>query len=118
MVTEKYVSEETALLLREKGFDGECHLSKQVKETHWEESGEWKSETEFTLNIPTLAVAWDWMMEEYGLYLVAFHTERSDWWGNITYMGNSYLAQKMGGHYKKLEELQEEALKFAIENLI
>ena len=40
MITEDYVSFETAKLLQEKGFDRECHFSKYCIETKHEEGGE------------------------------------------------------------------------------
>ena len=69
MITEDYVSFETAKLLKEKGFEGQCSVGQVCIERCHNEDSEWTTESEVTVDIPTLQMAMKWLREVYGLFV-------------------------------------------------
>lgn len=75
MITEDYVSFETAKLLKEKGFDEECNSAYCFIHRSPEDKGEWDiyynpmlfSET--SIMRPTLNVAMKWLREIHNLFI-------------------------------------------------
>ena len=69
MITEDYVSFETAKLLKEKGFDIQGYASIKVFGGNtYEVNKEWITPTEDTI-IPTLQMAMKWLREVHGLFI-------------------------------------------------
>ena len=120
MITEDYISFETAKLLKEKGFD--------VYVRSYYEKNEYKTKEEFSENnalwnwnissfrysAPTLQMAMKWLREVYNIDIwVEGHNKR--------YKGNIHSEQK---GYESLfyedsyEDACEAAIKYCLENLI
>ena len=120
MVTEDYVSFETAKLLKEKGFkcdtlhyyynkDGDLYFSA------WS-IGAGKNE----LDAPTLQMAMKWLEEKYGVFcVIRRHGNKDD---GFTYSwnceGEMGLSVGNSGGFKTAAGACEAAIKYCIENLI
>lgn len=79
MITEDYVSLETARLLKEKGFDVNC-IAKYRPDNN---IGYWSVEG---LNAPTIQMAMKWLRKEHKLEIYPFHYKeysRDKWGYNI-----------------------------------
>ena len=76
MITEDYVSFETAKLLNDKGFDGECLFvankeSKGVMPVSWPTTNsDIKEERANLITIPTLQMAMKWVQEAHNIIIV------------------------------------------------
>lgn len=77
---EKYVSQATAIKMKEKGFDGECHF---VFNTKYESYGlmpctwpvcnsEICTENQYLVTLPTIAMAMAWVREEHHVIIVPY----------------------------------------------
>jgi len=120
MITEDYVSFETAKLLKEKGFDEPCHALYHNGEDKIFFGLDVDSYYNTVLNAdcyacPTLQMAMKWLREVHNLHIVVFRYNNSAfpyiWYifahnGEKPYKTNSY------------EEACEEAIKYCLENLI
>lgn len=133
MITEDYVSFETAKLLREKGFNEICEMFyckphegylKNHKRDEW-----WNSNLrkDMTCTCPTLQMAVKWLRKTHQLEVRStYDYDKDSWWGNINPMfeetdENSDIYQKaLGFDYqgKSYEESAEAAVKYCLENLI
>ena len=116
MITEDYVSFEVAKLLKEKGFNGECVMFKDIVEKTF--GTEWNAESTYSVPIPTLQMAMKWLRKTHGIDIII---EVSDpvkdrkyycmiWDGN----NNSYILDLFNSH----EEACEAAIEYVLENLI
>ena len=121
MITEDYVSFETAKLLKEKGFD-ECCYGYYYEPNHLSHStfditnSELESES---YSAPTLQLAMKWLREMHGLFIGIDYA-------NIAGLGFTYQATILPNgedysyclHKKSYEEACEAAIKYCLENLI
>lgn len=123
-ITEDYVSYEIAKLLKEKGFDGRCHMSigkyKQeevlAKGTEWDDS--------FIL-CPTLQMAMKWLREEHDICIYCYPSslEKYGKWesgacwikDNVSVIFNNCSHSLYAESY---EEAVEAALNYVLKNLI
>jgi len=144
MITEDYVSFETAKLLNEKGFDEECylHYSSDGKTQHWN----YQSPID-GISAPTLQTATKWLEEVHNILLIPDYdyecTDKS-WCYKIYQLGEngkpkrvpvegvSYDIngephvevvayrdyEKSFADYATKEEAIEEGIKYCLENLI
>ena len=71
MVTEKYVSSETARLLEEKGFDWDCRTRKYFPKTNYDE------ECPNGCYAPTQQTAMDWLRTVHNIYVEVRITNHS-----------------------------------------
>ena len=125
MITEDYVSFETAKLLKEKGFDGWCdHFYDFYPETGkvqicgCDEHNNSRYEDEYSM--PTLNVACKWLRETYHLHILFEISDPSQInpkyhfivWDTSTQ--NSYIVDLFDSY----EEACEEAIKYCLEHLI
>ena len=106
MITEDYVSFETAKLLKEKGFDEECQ----------QYYGNYK------YPCPTLQMAMKWLREDKGIAIIlvlssVLDNEKFLWDIEITVAktNESYL---QGWIYEHYEQACEAAIKYCLNNLI
>jgi len=127
MITEDYVSFETAKLLKEKGFDIQSYASIKVFGGNtYEVNGEWINPTKDTI-IPTLQIAMKWLREIHHYYIQIM----LDSWACGGHMGYYVVIQKTDSDfemmlqdavddvfYQTYEESCEEAIKYCLENLI
>ena len=127
MITEDYVSFETAKLLKEKGFDELCHQKYDSDgELSFNHVGYVNSEKpcdDFYALAPTLQMAMKWLREVHKLHITIlwdcgacigkssfyYHIDRMD-----NYEDKGY--NKIG--FDSNEEAIEAALKYCLENLI
>jgi hypothetical protein len=126
MIEEDYVSLETAKLLKEKCFDGECHMTQVYIETNHNEDSDWTTETEVTIGIPTIQVAKKWVEEKTGKFIGALTPFNDVFSGDKFFVTGVYTAFETacGTRYyrkeafcgKTQEETQERAIKYCLEN--
>ena len=111
MITEDYVSIETAKLLKENGFDGEC--------TYMCIDNEYK-----IIGSPTLQMANKWLREKKNIFV---QTMPDFFPGSPVTVKYQYFIIKLdennpkaiyGEHYNTYEESCEAAIKYCLENLI
>ena len=122
MVTEDYVSFETAKLLKEKGFEGECHLSEVITETKHNDGSKWITETETEIKIPTIQVATKWLRKEKKLYINVWADPKdfeNDDFSTVyrmhVYDGTSNYGTR---EFSEPEEAYEAGIRYCLENLI
>lgn len=121
MITEDYVSFETAKLLKEKGFNEPCLMCYTYEEKlgnygHYESC---KNSDVFSLTAPTLQMAMKWLRKEKNWYIqVSIQNDG-------TYMGYIYRTDGfpyIGWDKRRVKETPEEAceaaIKYCLENLI
>ena len=127
MITEDYVSFETAKLLKEKGFDEPCFRYAESKGIY--ESGKWTvaNVTGGGIGVPTLQMAMKWLRKEHGLHCHSDYDIVLGWYCQITSLTETveydyeemkhYHPDKDNG-FSSPEEACEEAIKYCLENLI
>lgn len=134
MITEDYVSFETAKLLKEKGFD-EYGMYFYTLEDEGEEG--YKSNKRLqelahnshpelekrAVSCPTLQMAMKWLRDTFNLEIYPFHDtiqENNDWWYRIERhsKGCGLTEHESDVIYKTYEEACEAAIKYCLENLI
>lgn len=109
MITEDYVSFETAKLLKEKGFDVNCY-------THYSSDGQnvyYNYQTPSDgINMPTLQMAMKWLRETYNIILwVEPHEGKYD----IHYYQGPYHPKWRGVGYDKWEDACNAGIKFVFD---
>lgn len=146
MITEDYTSFETAKLLKEKGFDGQCHMSigkneqgeMLAKGTDWDDS--------FIL-CPTLQMAMKWLQETFNIVIIPnyeYECNDTPWCYKIFKLGENGKPERVAvkgtsydkddnptehivcyrdyersyNDYSTKEEAIEEGIKYCLENLI
>ena len=144
MITEDYVSFETAKLLKEKGFDGPCH---KVWGTHGDSQtlirAPWFVEGETVVNresvdaaakqytydldnkvegylAPTPQMAMKWLREVHKIEVrVIYDNDKSSWYGACNPMReSSQILLGFGRKSKSYEEACEAAIKYCLEKLV
>lgn len=125
MITEDYVSFETAKLLKEKGFNEECylHYSSNGKTQYWN----YQSPVD-GIPAPTLQMAMKWLREVHNLFIqvtIVPHTTvtiEQDYYVFAVCKDRRNLAFIRSDHphdcYSTYEEACETAIKYCLENLI
>ena len=132
MVTEDYVSFETAKLLKEKGFDESTNCQYPVGGIHYGEVGEYNitdrsRNPENYIPAPTLQMAMKWLRKEHNLHCNSDYDIILGWYSQITSLTETvedhytemkhYHPEKVNG-FSSPEEACEEAIKYCLENLI
>jgi hypothetical protein len=123
MITEDYVSFETAKLLKEKGFDERTDTSYIIDNTDrpMVKIGDliYSPNTEpHRIAAPTLQMAMKWLRKKYE-YIILFDVSAwgtYDWY--YIYKGNRYHYDDRTFEYNEMEEAAENAIKYCIEKLI
>lgn len=121
MITEDYVSFETAKLLKEKGFDEKCESLwiTDTKESDWikpKRNSEIKDGCNDCMQ-PTIYLAMKWLRE---VHNIAIETE----WEHLWYAYIKPMTSKPSEEdyyqcvYSKYEDACEAAIKYCLENLI
>jgi hypothetical protein len=125
MITEDYISFETAKLLKEKGFDKKCF-------TVYNNDGKFYDTRygiapSIEIPAPTLQMAMKWLREVHKIEIwVHYDIDKATWWGGCNPMyeedeENSNMFQSLlGFDYpgKTYEEACEAAIKYCLENLV
>ena len=127
MITEDYVSFETAKLLKEKGFDEVCFRYAESKGIY--ESGNWTvaNVTGGGIGVPTLQMAIKWLREVHHYYIQVM----LDSWALGDHMGYYVVIQKTDSDFEMMlsdarervfydtpEESAEDAIMYIAETLI
>jgi hypothetical protein len=132
MITEDYVSFETAKLLKKKGFNYPCRVIYSPKGIvkHYLKEEVYAHHLKGHKKLcPTLQMAMKWLREVHKLYVEVVpnpfnfeHQDIQDGWGcevthlsDLSYDGNYEFFQKK---YSTYEEACEAAIKYCLENLI
>lgn len=142
MITEDYVSFETAKLLKNKGFDGDtnCYYIEEsvdknlcyspIRQNHNKRIT--NNEFDIDINVssgkistPTLQMAMKWLRVVYNLEIFPYHNSpdnrhNSKWWFEIIKYPNSVAEYESGidEEVDTYEEACEAAIKYCVENLI
>lgn len=134
MITEDYISFETAKLLKEKGFDCECSCyyffndNEQFEESlsHWN----WNNGYTFRYSAPTIQMAMKWLREVHNIHINLdihwlYFANALGWIYIITKIfenGVDYVEAKGDEDdktfYSTYEEACEAAIKYCLKNLI
>jgi hypothetical protein len=132
MITEDYVSLETAKLLKEKGFDSPCTVWYAESTSYWggDPSGDRtyrtvqyddknKSNPRYKLlfYIPTLQMAMKWLREVYGLFIRITEDMTGKVFEWSVYQKN-YGCKASTYVEDSYEDACESAIKYCLENLI
>ena len=131
MITEDYVSFETARLLKEKGFDIESRASIKVSSGDIYQISEELIKPESDTIIPTLQTAMKWLREVHklGVFPTTYYREmggnvRHDYGSTIVRLdtfeiiGNSENIRDYTFEADSYEETAEKAIRYCLENLI
>ena len=117
MITEDYVSFETAKLLKEKGFDG---IVIKSYDNYTLEFLPHCAKNNGQTNAPTLQMAMKWLREVHKIEVrVIYDNEKSSWYGACNPM-NEPLQILLGFNCESnsYEETCEAAIRYCLENLI
>lgn len=122
MITEDYISFETAKLLKEKGFEGRMYTFYTEEGTETESAYVVPSNF-FPIYRPTLQMAMKWLREKDLVICVVpltfYYEEKVSTWGyNIWAADNLEIDEYNTPGYKSYEEACEAAIKYCLENLI
>ena len=138
MITEDYVSFETAKLLKEKGFDGEtncyyieetetknlCYSPIRLNHNKRITNNEFDVYVDITsskISAPTLQMAMKWLRKIYSLEIYPYHDfpkVGDKWWLEIIKYPNSVSEYESETAYNSYEEACEAAIKYCLTNLI
>ena len=126
MITEDYVSFETAKLLKEKGFDEEVlgyyHIwDRKINPPVWDAGTYARSEApHLYIKAPTLQMAMKWLREVHkiNIEIITYWTkDKSMVYGNRM-VCDATLLKEIDVAYNSYEEACERAIKYCLENLI
>lgn len=122
MITEDYVSFETAKLLKEKGFD-ECTLLSYDKNGNNKDALRPFLESEGDVRRPTIQMAMKWLREKELVICVVPLTfycgETVRAWGYNIWAGDNLEVDELDSNkFATYEDACEDAMKYALENLI
>lgn len=118
MITEDYVSFETAKLLKEKGFEGFTMFSYSTRGTtmcgHWENEIDWMPKC-------TLQMTMKWLREIHNIIIEpesVWNGKKWEYQFFIVTPQNADSPYYEHNPYKSYEECVEAAIKYCLENLI
>lgn len=131
MIKERYCSYEVTRLLKEKGFDEECHhiyVGVTLEWTNTIYGDDVISNNEISdvdtdvITAPTHQMACDWLGDIHDLYIIAYPYKRGNIKGWCCYVYKTYnlLGQEryMNETCNSCYEAIEAALKYSLENLV
>jgi hypothetical protein len=131
MITEDYVSFETAKLLKEKGFDEMTELAYGLEHGHIRNDlpvSYWRNSEigEYKFSCPTLQMTMKWLREVHNIHISVYVFNRELPITNVPIfytcdIATEKLSSQQGhlrGAWKSYEEACEAAIKYCLENLI
>ena len=123
MITEDYVSFETAKLLRDKGFDEPCWFwYNPIGEFRRHYSEPAKSSPCYEIACPTLQMAMKWLRKEHNIVCNINIESRNFYYYNVFIIRSSIEAQyqltSQKPYFESPEQACEAAIKYCLENLI
>lgn len=121
MITEDYVSFETAKLLKEKGFDWCTYAYYEDEDNpnislHASKAINW-NKTEF-ISKPTLQMAMKWLREEHDAIVNVFYDKDDEKWWCAEHYRMLVGEYTLIGHHNTYEQACEAAIRYCLENLI
>ena len=123
MITEDYVSFETAKLLKEKGFDEECFAAYNGNGKLYKFDEEVDDNTPYWSDAPTLQMAMKWLRDVHNIHVVPkYDFYGGDYTGRI-YDGRRETASERDDYIaivgnSTYEQAADAAIKYCLENLI
>lgn len=112
MITEDYVSFETAKLLKEKGFDWECKTRKFYPEP------EYDAESPNGVYAPTIHMAMKWLRETHKMFIqVELYSKYENYCFEL-FQNTHRLMVEHREVYNSYEEACEAAIKYCLKNLM
>ena len=132
MITEDYVSFETAKLLKEKGFNEDCHYAYHYythrpfyhRKMNDFNGGEYRGLKDEWYSAPTLQMAMKWLREVHHCVicvtpLTFYCGELVSKWGYCIWADdNTEVDEENSPRFETYEEACEAAIKYCLENLI
>ena len=119
MVTEDFVSFETAKLLKEKGFNEPTYYDYDEEEKRWFQEVLVCHNSEGGIACPTLQMAMKWLRDIHGLFIhIDVIREASCWTADIQDIKNDVAVYPVKEEFPGYEEACEAAIKYCLENLI
>ena len=119
MITEDYVSFETAKLLKEKGFDEptdkQYNVAKEVGDYNITDRSR---NPERYIDAPTLQMAMKWLREVHTIIIEPHHQYRKEWYTIISSENPLGIGVYTTSTFNTYEEACEEAIQYCLENLI
>ena len=120
MITEDYVTYDTAKLLKEKGFDGICGTAYEIitNEHAVEQSSisEWGKLSQ--VKRPTLQMAMKWLREEHAIIIELHHQHRKEWYAIISSENPLGIGVYTTSTFNTYEQACEAGIRYCLENLI
>lgn len=123
MITEDYVSFETAKLLKEKGFkeitQGYINTDKEIYMLPFQQGMYELGNKQYLY--PTIQMAMKWLRKIYSLEIYPYHDfpkVGDKWWFEIIKYPNTVSEYESETVYNSYEEACEAAIKYCLENLI
>ena len=118
MMTEDYVSFETAKLLKDKGFD-------EFTFSNYNENGivqftEVETRVAKGYQRPTLQMTMKWLLKKYNIFICILYIEDLDGFGYTIedVVNKKCIASSGDSSYKEPEQAYEAAIKYCLENFI
>ena len=123
MITEDYVSFETAKLLKDKGFNEMTELAYEIEDGHIRNDlpvSYWRNSEigKYKFSCPTLQMAMKWLREVHHLHITVFSSSQESWMYRVTKPHQTLEEGCYGEDYTSYEEACEAAIKYCLENLI
>lgn len=117
MITEDYVSFETAKLLKEKGFDWDCQYCYIDEDGSEKEQLEVPTGYDAEIDSPTLQMAMKWLREVHNLF-IEIYVDTADMYYDASIYGLNNERKKKVKEFPTYEQATEAAIKYCLENLI
>ncbi len=119
MITEDFVSVETAKLLKEKGFDEAVRCFYDIRtEILCDDCVKTKNSYTESIAAPTLQMAIKWLREVYNLYIEMKISKNTFLWGFRVSLSNGSTSYSHANVFSNYEQACEAAIKYCLENLI
>lgn len=123
MITEDYISFETAKLLKEKGFDEATRCYYSNNGTRWLNDFLIQHNSQGGIACPTLQMAMKWLREEKEIYITIIYGDypslnRVFWTPQIDSLEGIDLPDSFYKEYNKYEQACENAIQYCLKNLI
>ena len=122
MITEDYVSFETAKLLKEKGFNEGCRQYWYRGNLVFSRSEIWNRELDNYEDegwtAPTLQMAMKWLREVHTIIIELHHQHRKEWYAMVSSENPLGIGVYTTSTFNTYEESCEAAIKYCLDNLI
>lgn len=127
MITEDYCSFETAKLLKEKGFDGDCDYYYDTVETDEPQQLTLDEKLYFRdryIDAPTHQMAMKWLREKKDIFIDIGYDDLDFYWliesiaNDVPIQDRPKLLRNGTACHRTYEEAVEQAIKYVLENMI